>query len=474
MLDTCASSTRLPPRSAGSASASTSAAAEAPAPSAADEYRDAMAALVSRVGSAAGDAAAAPARKGGARPRKTRGGLGVKPRRVLGVCAPEDAPMVWYAAAAVDAWAKPALYRCERKALVRAGVDKWSSGVLALARGMEALVDGSAASADGTPRLRLSSPVAGWVSARFLAKVCTAAIAQSVAIDGPARSRTLWRSSAARRADAADDRADADDASRDDFLGDLAVARSTMGGASVPVFSLAGAPLAARLGRAPPPPRAAGAAEPIPGVPGAFFVADVLDAGTCAALAALGGALGAYAAAADDEAYYGAGTHSRIFLDADGAVRARLAPVLARCPPRGDASWPAGPGPAPGDLLGLNAKCRFLRYADGSSVMPHVDPAWPASDPARGVNAVVPGAESWCSVITYLDDGFRGGETTFFVDAPGGAGGCDAVAVEPTRGGCLVFFHGRHRLSPRHEGSPVHGGAKHVLRTDVLYAAAGT
>ena len=63
-----------------------------------------------------------------------------------------------------------------------------------------------------------------------------------------------------------------------------------MGGASVPVFSLAGAPLAARLGRAPPPPRAAGGAEPIPGVPGAFFVADVLDAGTCAALAALGGA----------------------------------------------------------------------------------------------------------------------------------------------------------------------------------------
>lgn len=70
-------------------------------------------------------------------------------------------------------------------------------------------------------------------------------------------------------------------------------------------------------------------------------------------------------------------------------------------------------------------------------------------------------------MITYLNDDFGGGETTFYVDA---GGATDLVAVAPRRGACLVFFHGRHRLSPTHEGSPVRGGTKSVLRTDVLYA----
>ncbi|KAH8060690.1 hypothetical protein JL722_4803 [Aureococcus anophagefferens] len=118
--------------------------------------------------------------------------------------------------------------------------------------------------------------------------------------------------------------------------------------------------------------------------------------------------------------------------------------------------------------LSLNAKCRFLRYADGDSVQPHVDPA--CARPVRGVDGLAPGARSWFTVIVYLNDGFRGGETTFF--APAGNGAYDLVSVAPRRGAALLFPHGAHRDSPLHEGSEVRGGSKHVLRTDVLYSDA--
>ena len=157
-----------------------------------------------------------------------------------------------------------------------------------------------------------------------------------------------------------------------------------------------GVAAAVRLGAAPKPPAAP---EPVPGVAGCFFVADVLGDAQCAALAALGDALGDVAAASTDEAFFRSGTHSRIFLEADGAMRAAIDATLAACPPRGDASWTtdAAEVPAPSTRLGMNAKCRFLRYADGDSIQPHVDPAWEACDLSRGVDAVVEGAKSWCT-----------------------------------------------------------------------------
>ncbi|KAK7241548.1 2OG-Fe(II) oxygenase superfamily protein [Aureococcus anophagefferens] len=136
------------------------------------------------------------------------------------------------------------------------------------------------------------------------------------------------------------------------------------------------------------------------------------------------------------------------------------------CAGGGDGSWSASAG----RRLSLNAKCRFLRYADGDSVQPHVDPAWDACDPSEGVDGLAPGARSWFTVIVYLNDGFRGGETTFF--APAGNGAYDLVSVAPRRGAALLFPHGAHRDSPLHEGSEVRGGSKHVLRTDVLYSDA--
>ncbi|KAH8082959.1 hypothetical protein JL720_8468 [Aureococcus anophagefferens] len=305
--------------------------------------------------------------------KKKRAVIGTKPKRVRGL-SPEDAPMAWFAAAAVEQLPQT-LYRCAGKSggIVRAGVEKTSGALLKLAFGMEVVVDGAAAASDGTRRLRLSQPVVGWTSAKILERVCVAAVAQSAQGAMAIRSR----------------------------------------------------------------PR----------------------------LVALSDDLGAYAAR--DDAFHATGAHSRVFLDADGAIRAALAAALAAAPAAGDGSWSAR---APGRRLSLNAKCRFLRYADGDSVQPHVDPAWDACDPSEGVDGLAPGARSWFTVIVYLNDGFRGGETTFF--APAGNGAYDLVSVAPRRGAALLFPHGAHRDSPLHEGSEVRGGSKHVLRTDVLYSDA--
>lgn len=84
------------------------------------------------------------------------------------------------------------------------------------------------------------------------------------------------------------------------------------------------------------------------------------------------------------------------------------------------------------------------------------------------------------SVLLYLNDAHAGGETIFY---PGGkATPSDAVRVVPRAGAALVFPHGRHPLSPLHEGAPLEGapaGApspppKYVIRTDVLFQSQAT
>ena len=85
--------------------------------------------------------------------KKKRAVIGTKPKRVMGL-SPEDAPMAWFAAAAVEQLPQT-LYRCAGKSggIVRAGVEKTSGALLKLAFGMEVVVDGAAAASDGTRRL---------------------------------------------------------------------------------------------------------------------------------------------------------------------------------------------------------------------------------------------------------------------------------------------------------------------------------
>ena len=64
----------------------------------------------------------------------------------------------------------------------------------------------------------------------------------------------------------------------------------------------------------------------------------------------------------------------------------------------------------------------------------------------------------------YLDDGFEGGRTRFFVARHG----AELGAVAPVRGEGVVFDHALW-----HDGEAVTRGIKHVLRTDVMYLRRG-
>ena len=69
----------------------------------------------------------------------------------------------------------------------------------------------------------------------------------------------------------------------------------------------------------------------------------------------------------------------------------------------------------------------------------------------------------------YLNDDFEMGCTTFFLASPVESV-MHAYPVKPRAGCALVFPHGDAHESLLHEGSPVGaGGAKYVIRTEVLY-----
>jgi hypothetical protein len=84
---------------------------------------------------------------------------------------------------------------------------------------------------------------------------------------------------------------------------------------------------------------------------------------------------------------------------------------------------------------------------------------------------------SQMTVLLYLTDGHTGGETRFH---PTGVVDEErSIAVAPVRGAALCFWHGKHPLSPLHEGAPLLAAApnascdphpKLVIRTEVMYA----
>jgi hypothetical protein len=67
----------------------------------------------------------------------------------------------------------------------------------------------------------------------------------------------------------------------------------------------------------------------------------------------------------------------------------------------------------------------------------------------------------------YLNGGFEGGGTTFYLPKEGGL---EAVSVTPQAGNVLIFPQG-NTASLVHEGSKVESAdcCKYVIRTDVLY-----
>lgn len=97
---------------------------------------------------------------------------------------------------------------------------------------------------------------------------------------------------------------------------------------------------------------------------------------------------------------------------------------------------------------GLNPRLRILKYGRGEYFRKHYD---------GGHNG------SLMTLIIYLSDNFRGGETRFF------KGSRCTDEVRPRTGMGLLFFHDRHPLSPLHEGCELGSGTKYALRTDIYF-----
>jgi len=105
------------------------------------------------------------------------------------------------------------------------------------------------------------------------------------------------------------------------------------------------------------------------------------------------------------------------------------------------------------EVVGLNERLRFLRYANGMNFKPHKDDPYirPSGHPKHG-------ERSFVTVLIYLNEGFEGGATTFFDEDK------NAIPVVPEMGSVVVFQHDLW-----HEGSPLESGTKYAIRTDVMY-----
>jgi hypothetical protein len=72
-------------------------------------------------------------------------------------------------------------------------------------------------------------------------------------------------------------------------------------------------------------------------------------------------------------------------------------------------------------------------------------------------------------MLIYLNDGFEGGCTTFFLPSTT-PGVLEARPIKPKKGTVAFFPHGAAKGSLLHEGSGVEGdGVKYIIRTEVLY-----
>ncbi|KAI5357878.1 putative oxoglutarate/iron-dependent dioxygenase, prolyl 4-hydroxylase [Septoria linicola] len=131
-------------------------------------------------------------------------------------------------------------------------------------------------------------------------------------------------------------------------------------------------------------------------------------------------------------------------------------------------------------VRGINRRFRVYRYVPGAEYRCHIDGAWPPS----GIDPVTDAYQydsspadarqsSLFTFLIYLNDDFKGGETTFFIPSVQ-EGVMNAYPVKPIMGSVAVFPHGEAAGALLHEGTGVVEGAKYVIRTDVEYDVGAT
>lgn len=220
----------------------------------------------------------------------------------------------------------------------------------------------------------------------------------------------------------------------------------------------------------------------VPGVPGAFTLSNVLDEAECDALAALSESMGY-----TEDAPVSLGRHIRknqncVIIADDSLWRPVWERVREHMPQSVD-----HPHGLCSQAVGLNQRWRLYKYGESDTFKLHTDGSWPGSglDASGQLQRDLFGDRwSQLTLLLYLDGGYKGGETTFYVPtgASMGGGGSirgdggssgELVSVAVPKGSALAFFHGEHPLSLLHEGSLVTAGQKRIVRTDVLYSLPG-
>eukprot|EP01083_Nonionella_stella_P029538 81269_1 len=104
--------------------------------------------------------------------------------------------------------------------------------------------------------------------------------------------------------------------------------------------------------------------------------------------------------------------------------------------------------------ISFNERLRFLRYYKGEFMGPHFD----------GTYVRANGERSQLTFLLYLNDGFKGGNTTFLDTFD--ANGKGRYAPNITQGMVVMFQHDLY-----HEGSMLEEGRKYIIRTDVMYTS---
>jgi hypothetical protein len=130
------------------------------------------------------------------------------------------------------------------------------------------------------------------------------------------------------------------------------------------------------------------------------------------------------------------------------------------------------------ELRGINRRWRLYRYSEpGQAYRCHIDGGWTGSGTSRDAfpdaGEYLPDAygdrSSRLTFLIYLNEGFEGGETTYFLPAPGREATLEARRVAPRAGNVMVFPHSCTRGNLLHEGSSVTRGVKYIARTEVLF-----
>ncbi|MGB3692087.1 MAG: 2OG-Fe(II) oxygenase [Spirulinaceae cyanobacterium] len=96
--------------------------------------------------------------------------------------------------------------------------------------------------------------------------------------------------------------------------------------------------------------------------------------------------------------------------------------------------------------IGLSPYFRFYKYIEGQKFKIHQDG-----------RQNVEGNETLFTLLVFLSEGFKGGETKFRQER---------ISVKPKTGKALIF---EHRLW--HKGCVLESGIKYVIRTDIAYSS---